>query len=142
MIDNKASTSIDNRLKPISTISEIPKQNNNHLTRDEFGIFRDPEGYVRAMDGHALQISREDIADILQMSNGAENLFVQQRNTPEHQRRVTNESYNTAGGADDRFKPKYRQHTRPSIDRRSTVTSQHRSTDAQSLEREPMTVME
>ncbi|KAF2540325.1 hypothetical protein F2Q68_00031013 [Brassica cretica] len=76
----------------------------------------DPEGYARAMDGYALQVSREDIADIRQMANGAENLFVQQHNTPEHQRTVTNESYNTAGGVDDRFKPKYRQRTRPSID--------------------------
>ncbi|KAF3534152.1 hypothetical protein DY000_02039936 [Brassica cretica] len=58
----------------------------------------DTEGYAREMDGHALQVSREDIADILLMANGAENLFVQQRNTPEHQRRVTNESYYTTGG--------------------------------------------
>ncbi|KAF3566209.1 hypothetical protein DY000_02014958 [Brassica cretica] len=41
---------------------------------------------------------------------------MQQRNTPEHQKRVTNKFYDTAGGVDDRFKPKYRQHTRPSID--------------------------
>ncbi|WZZ59805.1 hypothetical protein YC2023_059912 [Brassica napus] len=58
-IDNKASTSIDNRPKPTSTVSEKTKQNNNHLTLDEFGIFRDPEGYAREMDGHALQVSRE-----------------------------------------------------------------------------------
>ncbi|KAF2560082.1 hypothetical protein F2Q68_00015808 [Brassica cretica] len=32
--------------------------------------------------------------------------------------RVTKEFYDTAGGVDDRFKPKYRQHTHPSIDRR------------------------
>ncbi|KAF3598433.1 hypothetical protein F2Q69_00035337 [Brassica cretica] len=68
-IDNKASTSIDNRPKPTFI-----------------------------------------------MANGAESLFVQERNTPEHQRRVTNKSYNTAGGVDDRFKPKYRQHNRPLID--------------------------
>ena len=41
---------------------------------------------------------------------------MQQRNTPEHQKRVTNKFYDTAVGVDDRFKPKYRQHTRPSID--------------------------
>ena len=82
---------------------------------DEFGIFREPEGYARAMDGHALQVSIEDIANILQMANGAENLFMQQRNTPEHLQRVTNEFYDIISGVDDRFKPMYRQHTRPSI---------------------------
>ncbi|KAF2616405.1 hypothetical protein F2Q68_00039617 [Brassica cretica] len=41
---------------------------------------------------------------------------MQQRNNPEHHRRVTNEFYNTAGGVDDRLKPKCRPHTRPSID--------------------------
>ncbi|KAF3554068.1 hypothetical protein F2Q69_00016555 [Brassica cretica] len=76
----------------------------------------DPEGYARAIDGHALQVSREDIADILQMANGAENLFMQQHNIPEHQQRVTNELYDTTGGVDDRFKPKYQKHTRPSND--------------------------
>ncbi|KAF2617898.1 hypothetical protein F2Q68_00040135 [Brassica cretica] len=48
-IDNKASTSIDNHPKPPSNGSE---------------------GYARAMDGHALQVSKEDIADIVQMANG------------------------------------------------------------------------
>ncbi|KAF3541191.1 hypothetical protein F2Q69_00023317 [Brassica cretica] len=46
----------------------------------------------------------------------AENLFMQQRNSPAHQQRVTREIYNAAGGVDDRFKQKSRQHTRPSID--------------------------
>ncbi|KAF3566360.1 hypothetical protein DY000_02014856 [Brassica cretica] len=41
---------------------------------------------------------------------------MQQCNSPAHQQRVTNEFYNTDGGVDDRFKQKYRQHTRPSID--------------------------
>ena len=35
------------------------------LTPDEFGIFRDPDGHARAMDGRILKVSREDIADIL-----------------------------------------------------------------------------
>ena len=39
-----------------------------------------------------------------------------ERSIPEHQQRVTNEFYNTAGEVDDRFKPMYRQHTRPSVD--------------------------
>ncbi|KAF2604642.1 hypothetical protein F2Q70_00027773 [Brassica cretica] len=96
-IDNKASISIDKSSK--TTIR-----------------CKDPEGYARAIDGHALQVSREDIADILQMANGAENLFMQQHNIPEHQQRVTNELYDTTGGVDDRFKPKYQKHTRPSND--------------------------
>ncbi|KAF2607625.1 hypothetical protein F2Q68_00044072 [Brassica cretica] len=77
---------------------------------------KDPEGYAREIDGHTLQVSIEDIADILEMANGTEHLFMQQRNIPEHQQRVANEFYNTDGGVYDRFKPKYRQHTRPSID--------------------------
>ena len=111
MIDDKPPSSIDIRQKPPSTVSEKAKYENKYLTQDEFGIFRDQDGYARAMDGHALQISREDIADILQMANGADNLFIQQRNSPRHQQRVRNEFCDTAGGVDDRFKPKYRQHT-------------------------------
>ncbi|KAF3563138.1 hypothetical protein DY000_02016911 [Brassica cretica] len=40
---------------------------------------RDPDGLARAMDGRILQVSREDIADILQLANGPDNLFMQQR---------------------------------------------------------------
>ncbi|KAF3594884.1 hypothetical protein DY000_02023992 [Brassica cretica] len=76
----------------------------------------DPDGYARAIDGYALHVSREDIVDILQMANGADNLFIQQRNIPAHQQRVTDESYNTAGGVDNCFKQKIQHHTRPSID--------------------------
>ncbi|KAF2575736.1 hypothetical protein F2Q70_00004184 [Brassica cretica] len=70
-IDITASTSIDIRSQPSSTVREKAKLNNNYLTPVEFGIFRDPEGYARAID---------------------------------------------AGGVDDRFKPKHRQHTPPSIE--------------------------
>ncbi|KAF2595462.1 hypothetical protein F2Q70_00043124 [Brassica cretica] len=35
---------------------------------------RDPDGHTRAMDGIILQVSREDIADILQLANGPDNL--------------------------------------------------------------------
>ncbi|KAF2546219.1 hypothetical protein F2Q70_00021834 [Brassica cretica] len=59
------------------------------------------------------------------MDNGVENLSRQQHNTLEHQHKVTNEFYNTTGGVDDRFKPKYRQHTRPLIDN-DIPTSIHR----------------
>nr|VDD61079.1 unnamed protein product [Brassica oleracea] len=62
------------------------------LTPDEFGIFRDPDGHARAMDGRILQVSREDISDILQLANGPDNLFMQQRSIPdEHPRAGTTE---------------------------------------------------
>ncbi|KAF3503665.1 hypothetical protein F2Q69_00044317 [Brassica cretica] len=76
----------------------------------------DPNGYAKAIDGHTMHVSREDIADILQTANGADNLFVQQHNFPEHQQKVTKEFYDTAGGIDSRFKQKSRHPTRPSID--------------------------
>ncbi|KAG5415223.1 hypothetical protein IGI04_002790 [Brassica rapa subsp. trilocularis] len=44
---------------------------------------RDPDGNACAIDGRILQVSREDIADILQVSNGPDNLFSQQRGTPD-----------------------------------------------------------
>ncbi|KAF2551476.1 hypothetical protein F2Q68_00033967 [Brassica cretica] len=50
--------------------------------------FWDPDGYARAIDGHARQVSIEDIADTLRMANGAANLFMQQRTVPAHQQRV------------------------------------------------------
>ncbi|KAF2550084.1 hypothetical protein F2Q68_00033783 [Brassica cretica] len=46
----------------------------------------DPDGYAKAMDGHTLHVSREDIADI----------HMQQRTITEHQQRVTKEFYDTA----------------------------------------------
>ncbi|KAF3502469.1 hypothetical protein F2Q69_00041784 [Brassica cretica] len=49
------------------------------------------------------------------MANGADNLFMQQRTVPAHQRMATNKFYDTAGGIDNRFKQKYRYPTRPSI---------------------------
>ena len=56
---------------------------NVSLTPDEFGIFRDTDGFARAMDGRVLHITREDIADILQVANRPENLFTQQRGHPD-----------------------------------------------------------
>ncbi|KAF2559604.1 hypothetical protein F2Q68_00015611 [Brassica cretica] len=64
-IDDKPPSSIYIRPKPKSTVSEKSKHDKQYLTHDEFGIFRDPDGYARAIDGHALHISRVDIADIL-----------------------------------------------------------------------------
>ncbi|KAF3599198.1 hypothetical protein F2Q69_00035049 [Brassica cretica] len=115
-IDNNPRSSIDIRPKPSSTVSKNPNYDNQYLTQDEFGIFRDPDGYARAIDGHALHVSREDIADILQIAKGPDNLFMQQHNIPAYQQRVTKEFYDTAGGVDNRYKQKNRHHTRPSID--------------------------
>ncbi|KAG2303755.1 hypothetical protein Bca52824_032406 [Brassica carinata] len=53
-----------------------------YLTPDEFAIFRDPKGNARAMDGRILQVSKEDIADILAMANGPDNLFLKQHDDP------------------------------------------------------------
>ncbi|KAL0771627.1 hypothetical protein Bca101_036778 [Brassica carinata] len=54
------------------------------LTPDEFGIFRNPDGHARAMDGRILQVSREDLAEILQLANGPDNFFMQQRSIPDN----------------------------------------------------------
>ncbi|KAG5410838.1 hypothetical protein IGI04_007157 [Brassica rapa subsp. trilocularis] len=43
---------------------------------------KDPDGNACAIDGRILQVTREDIADILQVANGPDNLFSQQRGTP------------------------------------------------------------
>ncbi|KAF3529512.1 hypothetical protein DY000_02040403 [Brassica cretica] len=109
-------TSIDIRSKPNTTVSEEDKFNNEYLTPDEFGVFRDPDGYARAIDGRKLNISRKDIADTLQTANGAENLFVHQRNIPEYQQKDTKEFYDTADGIHKSFKQRSRHPTRPSID--------------------------
>ncbi|KAG5414509.1 hypothetical protein IGI04_002076 [Brassica rapa subsp. trilocularis] len=85
-IDATVSTSIDTTLNPNLSISKLNDYANidyGFLTPDEFGIFRDPDGNARAMDGRILQVFREDIADILQVANGLDNLFSQQRGTPD-----------------------------------------------------------
>ncbi|KAF3538114.1 hypothetical protein F2Q69_00022166 [Brassica cretica] len=115
-IDINPSTSIDTRSKPITTVSGRDKFNNECLTQDEFGIFRDPDGHTRAIDGRILHVSRKDIADILQTANGAENLFVHQRNIPEYQQKKKKEFYDLAGGIDKSFKLRSLYPTRPSID--------------------------
>ncbi|KAF3498380.1 hypothetical protein DY000_02053581 [Brassica cretica] len=115
-IDVAHTTSIHIRSKPNTTVSEKDKFDNEYLTPDEFGVFRDPDGYARAIDGRILNVSRNDIADIHQTANGAENLFVHQCNIPEYQQKDTKEFYDTAGGIDKSFKQRSRHPTRPSID--------------------------
>ncbi|KAF3529511.1 hypothetical protein DY000_02040402 [Brassica cretica] len=115
-IDVAHTPSIDIRSKPNTTVSEKDKFYNKYLTPDEFGVFRDPNGYERAIDRRILNVSRKDIADILQTANGAENLFVHQRNIPEYQQKDTKEFYDIAGVIDKSFKQRSRHPTRPSID--------------------------
>ncbi|KAF3588898.1 hypothetical protein F2Q69_00030017 [Brassica cretica] len=112
-IDIDHTTSIDIRPKPKTTRSEKPKFDNQYPTPDKFGIFKDPDGYAKAIDRRTLHVSREDITDILQTTNGADNLFVQQQYIPEHQQKITKEFYDTTGGIDKCFKQKYRHPNRP-----------------------------
>ncbi|KAF2591244.1 hypothetical protein F2Q70_00038825 [Brassica cretica] len=93
-IDVAHTTSIDIRSKPKTT---------------------GPNGHAREIDGRILNISRKDSADILQTANGAENLFVHQRNIPEYQQKDTKELYDAADGIDKSFKQRSRHPTRPSI---------------------------
>ncbi|KAF3497777.1 hypothetical protein DY000_02052810 [Brassica cretica] len=76
--------------------SLFPKKNmsidDDFITPDEFGIFRDLDGHARAMDGRILQVSREDIADILQVANGADNSFMQKRSIPDNNPAVPDEN--------------------------------------------------
>ena len=105
-IDINNTTSIDSHPKPTTTVSEKDKSDNQYLTPDEFVIFRDPDGYAKAIDERTLHVSREDIADILQTAIGADNLFIQQPTITEHQQKVTKEFYDTTGGIDKCFKEK------------------------------------
>ncbi|KAF2589798.1 hypothetical protein F2Q70_00038542 [Brassica cretica] len=83
-IDEKPPPSIDIHPKPKPTISENPNFDNQYLTPEEF--------------------------DILQMANGADNLFMQQRTVP------IKEAYDTYGGIDNRFKKKNRHPAQPSTE--------------------------
>ena len=76
------STSIDNNIELLiddyqKLNLEIQVKDNTYygyLISNEFSIFRDPEGQTRAMKGHILNISKEDIADIIAM-NWSSNFF-------------------------------------------------------------------
>ncbi|KAF2583835.1 hypothetical protein F2Q70_00036823 [Brassica cretica] len=52
-------TSIDNHPILKTTVSEKDKFDNQYLTPDEFDIFRDPNGYAKAIDGRTLHVSVE-----------------------------------------------------------------------------------
>ncbi|KAG2322994.1 hypothetical protein Bca52824_016207 [Brassica carinata] len=68
-IDELSTASIDTQLLPFDSHNDN-KLDYGYLTPDEFGIFSDRKGNARAMDGSILQVSKEDIADILAMANG------------------------------------------------------------------------
>ena len=73
-IDSDIMPSIDAHHTPDSELHAKDNSYYGYLTLDEFGIFRDPEGQARAMDGHTLNISKEDIAEIITM-NGSRNFL-------------------------------------------------------------------
>ncbi|KAF3567405.1 hypothetical protein DY000_02017153 [Brassica cretica] len=58
-IDVAHTTSIDIRSKPKTTIRGKNKFDNEYLTPDEFGVFRDPDGYTRAINGRILNDTKE-----------------------------------------------------------------------------------
>ncbi|KAL0897743.1 hypothetical protein Bca101_081704 [Brassica carinata] len=88
-----------------------------YLMPDEFGISRDADGHARAMDERILYISKDDIADILQVANGLENLFLQQRSNPDNIPEDPDE-HPTANAANTGFHQSYRPAHLVSTDRR------------------------
>lgn len=92
LIDTPVSTSIDSHSKPkLSLSTKNMSIDYDFLLPDEFGIFRDQESHARAMDGRIVQVSREDIAYIVQLANGVDNLFTQQHNIPDNNPTVIDE---------------------------------------------------
>ncbi|KAF2538177.1 hypothetical protein F2Q70_00003131 [Brassica cretica] len=74
-IDNNNATSIDNRPIPKTTVSEKDKLDNQYLTPDEICIFRDPDGYAKAIDGRTLHKATKEFYDT---AGGIDNGFIQQ----------------------------------------------------------------
>ncbi|KAF3602911.1 hypothetical protein F2Q69_00034900 [Brassica cretica] len=105
LITRKLSTSfLNNRSTPT-----IPRRS----TTIQYRKSLNPNGYAKAIDGRTLHVSREDIADILQTANGADNLFMHQRSNREQ--KTTKEFYDTGGGIEHSFKQRSRHTTYPSI---------------------------
>ena len=73
-IDSNINPSINAHQKPDSELHVKENTGYGYLTPDEFGIFRDPEGQARVMDGRILNISKDYIADIIAM-NGSSNFL-------------------------------------------------------------------
>ncbi|KAG5393309.1 hypothetical protein IGI04_023272 [Brassica rapa subsp. trilocularis] len=100
-----SSQSIDTRHP--QSIEKLPQQS------IDINNTTDPNGFTKAIDGCTLHVSREDIADILQKANGADNLFIDQRSN--HEQKTTKEFYDTAGGIKNSFKQRSCHTTHPSI---------------------------
>ena len=85
-IDTLVSTSIVSHSRPKVSISTNKNMSMDFsfLTPDEFGIFRDPYGHARALDGSILQVSIEDIADIIHLANGSKYLLILQHRIPDN----------------------------------------------------------
>ncbi|KAF3583421.1 hypothetical protein F2Q69_00030552 [Brassica cretica] len=95
----------------------------HRLTTVQYQKPLDPDGHAKAINGRTLHVSREDIADILQTANGADNLFMHHRSNPEQ--KVTKEFYDTAGGIDNNFIPKSCHPSRPLIDATVLVSDEY-----------------
>ncbi|KAF3612243.1 hypothetical protein DY000_02048824 [Brassica cretica] len=81
--------SIENTQERLQNISNAIHKTDERWTKfDEatrsFIAAWDPDGHARVMDGRILQVSREDISDILRLANGPDNLFMQQRSIPDN----------------------------------------------------------
>ncbi|KAL0864478.1 hypothetical protein Bca101_043596 [Brassica carinata] len=68
------------------------------------------------MDGLILQVSKEDIADILSMANGTDNLFFKQCDDPEYQMMIADTDYEIACRREPYFKYTYQLEDAKSFD--------------------------
>ncbi|KAF2612752.1 hypothetical protein F2Q70_00011149 [Brassica cretica] len=94
MQDERYSTHSFNSTPPPSIDSIYSALVDTHLhpaKRSSASIDTTPDGHARAMYGRILQVSKEDIADILHLANGADNLFMQQHNIPDNNPAVPDE---------------------------------------------------
>ncbi|KAF3611059.1 hypothetical protein DY000_02049541 [Brassica cretica] len=95
-IDVAHATSLDIRYKQKTTVSEKDKFDNEYLIPGEFGIFRDPDGYARAIDVRimsTIRVHNRDIRRLLERALRDEpsyiclpehaNLFTQTKLVPE-----------------------------------------------------------
>ncbi|KAF3512109.1 hypothetical protein F2Q69_00007094 [Brassica cretica] len=108
-IDITTSTRIDIHSQPLSAVRGKAKLNNNYLTPDDFGIFSDPEGYARAIDGHALQTSFRWLME--QIISSCNNTTFQSTSRELKMSSVTQLVEQKIVSS----RQKYREHTRPSI---------------------------
>ncbi|KAF3508730.1 hypothetical protein F2Q69_00003498 [Brassica cretica] len=80
-INTNNTTLIDNRPMPKTTVSEKDKLDNQYLTPDEFGIFRDLDGYAKEIDGRTLHKASKESYDT---AGGIDNGFIQRSRHTTH----------------------------------------------------------